>query len=219
VDVAPEISAPPCTVVIATADVLPAAQARVASIGGEILGFNEAEAMQALEAVFRRKPGVVAFERRFAITPRGAAMMNRIKADPKLRKIEVRVVAHDSDYSRVSPRQKTEAEKALDMKGTRRAPRFKMKPSTPIAIDTNAGRILDLSTIGAMITCTATLKPLQDLRITLAAAGGNLKFGAKVAWASFEIPPNSGPQYRAGIEFVDADASAVETFIQGHKAQ
>ena len=207
-----------CTVVIATADVLPAAQERVSAIGGEILGFNEAQAIEALQAVFTRKPDVVAFERRFAITPRGAALINRIKADPKLRKTEVRVVAHDSDYTRVSPRQKTEAEKALDMRGTRRAPRFKMKEATAIAIDANAGRILDLSTIGAMVTCTATLKPLQELKITLAAAGGNLKFLAKVAWASFEIPPNSGPRYRAGIEFVDADASGVDAFIQSHKA-
>ena len=207
-----------CTVVIATADVLPAAQERVSALGGEVLGFNEAQAIEALQTVFTRKPEVVAFERKFAITPRGAALINRIKADPKLRKTEIRVVAHDSDYSRVSPRQKTEAEKALDMKGTRRAPRFKMKEATAIAIDANAGRILDLSTIGAMVTCTATLKPLQELKITLAAAGGNLKFSAKVAWASFEIPPNSGPRYRAGIEFVDADASGVEAFIQSHKA-
>jgi hypothetical protein len=206
-----------CTVVIATADVLPAAQERVSALGGEVLGFNEAQAIEALQTVVARKPEVVAFERRFAITPRGAALINRIKADPKLRKTEVRVVAHDSDYSRVSPRQKTEAEKALDMKGTRRAPRFKMKEATAIAIDANAGRILDLSTIGAMVTCTATLKPLQELKITLAATGGNLKFGAKVAWASFEIPPNSGPRYRAGIEFVDADASGVDVFIQAHK--
>lgn len=206
-----------CTVVIATADVLPAAQERVSALGGEVLGFNEAQAIEALQTVFTRKPEVVAFERKFAITPRGAALINRIKADPKLRKTEIRVVAHDSDYSRVSPRQKTEAEKALDMKGTRRAPRFKMKEATAIAIDANAGRILDLSTIGAMVTCTATLKPLQELKITLAAAGGNLKFSAKVAWASFEIPPNSGPRYRAGIEFVDADASGVEAFIQSHK--
>jgi hypothetical protein len=218
VDVAPPVQdTAECTVVIATADVLPAARERVSALGGEILGFNEAEAVQALEAVFRRKPGVVAFERRFAITPRGAALINRIKADPKLRKIEVRVVAHDSDYTRVSPRQRTEAEKALDMRGTRRAPRFKMKEATQIAIDANAGRIIDLSTIGAMITCTATLKPLQELKITLTASGGNLKFGARVAWASFEIPPNSGPRYRAGIEFVDADAAGVDTFIQAHR--
>lgn len=208
----------PCTVVIATADVLPAAQERVSGFGGEILGFNEAQAIEALQAVFARRPDVVAFERRFAITPRGAALMNRIKSDPKLLKIEIRVVAHDSDYSRVSPRQKTEAQKALDQRGTRRAPRFKMKERTAIAIDASAGTIIDLSTIGAMVVCTAGMKPLQELKITLTSNTGNIKFTAKVAWASFEIPPNSGPRYRAGIEFVDADPSAVDTFIQGHKA-
>ena len=205
-----------CTVVIATADVLPALQERASAIGGEILGFNDAQALPALEAVMRRKPNVVAFERMFAITPRGAAMMNRIKSDPKLLKIEVRVMAHDSDYSRVSPRQKTEAQKALDQRGTRRAPRFKMKEKTPIAIDSNAGSILDLSTIGAMIVTTAGLKPGQELKLTLTGASGNVRFLGKVMWASFEIPPSSSPRYRAGVEFVDADAAAVDAFIQGH---
>ena len=216
-DVTPVVDAP-CTVVIATANVLTAAQERVASLGGEIIGFNEAQAIEALETVVKRKPGVVAFERMFAITPRGAALINRIKADPKLAGIEVRVVSHDSDYTRVSPRHKSAAQKALDQRGTRRAVRFKMAPKTPIAIDGGAGSILDLSTIGAMIACTATLRPQQELKIVLTGASGNLKFSAKVAWASFEIPPNSGPRYRAGIEFVDADTAGVEAFIQGHKA-
>ena len=34
-----------------------------------------------------------------------------------------------------------------------------------------------------------------------------------MAWASFEIPPNGGPRYRAGIEFLDADGSAVDAYI------
>ena len=207
-----------CTVVIATGDVLLALERRAASFGGEILAFSEAQALQALEAIAKRKPAVVALERMFAITPRGAALISRIKADPKLLKTEVRVVAHDSDYVRVSPRQKTEAQKALDQRGTRRAPRFRMKERTPIAIDANAGSIIDLSTIGAQVVCNATLRPQQGITITLTDGSGNQKFGAKVAWASFEIPPNSGPRYRAGIEFVDADAANVDAFIQGHKA-
>src|SRR4051812_1973793 len=190
-----------CTVVIATADVLSAAQERVSALGGEILGFTETQAIEALQAVCARRPGVVAFERRYAITPRGAALMNRIKSDPKLLKTEVRVVAHDSDYTRVSPRPRSDAQKALDQRGTRRAPRFRMKEKTAIAVDASAGSIIDLSTIGAQIVCTGTLKPLQELKIALTGAAGNIKFTAKVAWASFEIPPNSGPRYRAGIEF------------------
>ncbi len=208
----------PCTVVIATADVLPALEQRVASFGGEILSFTEAQALQALETVSRRKPGIVAFERRFAITPRGAALINRIKADPKLTRTEVRVVAHDSDYVRVSPRKVADGQKALDQRGTRRAPRFKMADKTGISIDTHAGTIIDLSSIGAMVVSTSALKPTQDVRLTLTDGSGNVRFNGKVAWASFEIPPNSGPRYRAGIEFTDADAALVDAFVQRHKA-
>ena len=207
-----------CTVVIATADVLPAIEQRAASFGGEILGFNEAQALQALETVAKRKPAIVAFERMFATTPRGAALINRIKADPKLTRTEVRVVAHDSDYSRVSPRQRTEAQKALDQRGTRRAPRFKMADKTGISIDGHAGTVIDLSSIGAQVVSTTGLKPNQDLRLTLTDGSGNVRFNGKVAWASFEIPPNSGPRYRAGLEFVDADPASVDAFCQRHKA-
>ena len=207
-----------CTVVIATADVLSALQERAASFGGEILGFNEAQALQALETVTKRKPAIVALERLFATTPRGAALINRIKADPKLTQTEVRIVAHDSDYARVSPRQRTEAQKLLDQRGTRRAPRFKMADKTGISIDGNAGSIIDLSSIGAQVVSTTGLKPSQDLRLTLTDGSGNVRFNGKVAWASFEIPPNSGPRYRAGLEFVDADPAAVEAFCQRHKA-
>ena len=207
-----------CTVVIATADVLPAIEQRAASFGGQILGFNEAQALQALETVAKRKPAIVAFERMFATTPRGAALINRIKADPKLTRTEVRVVAHDSDYSRVSPRQRTEAQKALDQRGTRRAPRFKMADKTGISIDGHAGTVIDLSSIGAQVVSTTGLKPNQDLRLTLTDGSGNVRFNGKVAWASFEIPPNSGPRYRAGLEFVDADPASVDAFCQRHKA-
>ena len=35
-----------------------------------------------------------------------------------------------------------------------------------------------------------------------------MRFTASVVWTSFEIPPNSGPRYRAGLDFPDADADA-----------
>jgi len=39
-----------------------------------------------------------------------------------------------------------------------------------------------------------------------------------VAWASYEIPPNSGPRYRAGLRFIDADEGSIGGFCQRHKA-
>jgi PilZ domain len=209
-----------CTVVIATADVLSALEQRVAgSVGGEIASFNETQAIQALDTVVKRKPAVVAFERLFAMTPRGAALINRIKADPKLTKTEVRVVAHDSDYSRVSPRKVSEAQKGLDQKGTRRAPRFRMADKTAVAVEQTAGTLIDLSTIGVQFVSQLAVKPAQEVKLTLTDTSGNLKLIAKVVWASFEIPPNSGPRYRAGAELVDADAASVDAFIQRHKQQ
>jgi hypothetical protein len=208
-----------CTVVIGKADVLSAVEQRASEFGGDVVSFNETQAIQALETVLKRKPSVVAFERMFAMTPRGAALINRIKADPKLKDTEVRVVAHDSDYSRVSPRKVSDAQKALDQTGTRRAPRFRMADKTGISIDGRAGTIIDLSTIGAQLVSQAAVKPHQELRLILTDSAGNLKFTGKVVWASFEIPPSGGPRYRAGVEFVDADAAAIDGFAQRHRVQ
>src|SRR5262245_65474341 len=63
--------------------------------------FSAQEALRALEVITRKRPNVVALEQTFAATTRGAALINRIKADPKLSTCEIRVVAHDSEYARV----------------------------------------------------------------------------------------------------------------------
>jgi hypothetical protein len=45
---------------------------------------------------------------------------------------------------------------------------------------------------------------------------GPIRLAAGVAWAAFEMP-RSGPVYRAGIEFFDAEAGNLERFIDAHK--
>ena len=96
----------PCTVVIGAEDFLPALKQRASSMNGsgELLAFSDAEPLRALETITKRKPALVALERLFAVTPRGVALINRIKADPTLRQSEIRVLEHNSDYSRVIPR-------------------------------------------------------------------------------------------------------------------
>ena len=66
------------------ADLLPALKERVVDDGGELLAFTDTDALRALEVISRRRPRLVALERTFAATPRGAALINRIKADPAL---------------------------------------------------------------------------------------------------------------------------------------
>src|SRR5687767_14566818 len=92
----------PCTVIIGASEHLEALRESTAG-AGEVLTFSDKESVKALEAITTRQPGVIALERLFAATSRGAALINRIKADPALAGIEIRVVSIDGTY-RVSPR-------------------------------------------------------------------------------------------------------------------
>jgi len=266
----------PCTVLIAAPDLLPALKQRTGNVNGELLAFSDADALRALEVITKRRPRIVAIEKLFAATPRGAALINRIKADPSLVQSEIRVVSSDSEYTRVSPRTPTEAAPAqtpapgataapaaapvpappldqrgtrraprvkiaakvdaivdgnaaapaaapvpappLDQRGTRRAPRVKIAAKVDAIVDGNAAALLDLSTVGAQVVAGSGLKPNQRVRVALSDEAGVVRFNATVAWVKFEIVPGGGPRYRAGLDFVDADAAAIDAFCGRHKA-
>ena len=251
-------STQPCTIIIGASDLLPILKER-SGANGEVLTFSDAEALRALEAITQRRPYLVALEKLFAASPRGAALINRIKADPTQASAEIRVLAHDSDFVRViqkgagpppAPPQPAAGPAApapsaapatavaapsgapaatiaapapssaplLDQTGTRRAPRYKIQPKVDILLDGNASVLVDLSTVGAQVVSPSALKPNQRVRIGLSDENANLRFNGSVAWASFEIPPGSGPRYRAGIEFIGADAAAVDAFCTRHRA-
>jgi hypothetical protein len=207
----------PCTVLIAPADVLPALKQRVAHLDGELLTFSDAEPLRALEAITARKPAVVLLERLFAATPRGAALISRIKADRSLATSEIRVISRDSEHVRVSPR-KPAGGGALDQRGTRRAPRVKVTGQMTIQIDMRAATIVDLSGVGAQVLSSSVVRPGQKLKMLVADDLASLSFTASVAWASFETAPDGAARYRSGVEFVDADRGEVEAFCNRHKA-
>jgi hypothetical protein len=195
----------------------------------EAVAFPDSDALQALDAITKQRPSVVALERLFAATSRGAAFINRIKADPALASCEIRIVAHDSAYSRVSPRRPADAAPAaapaavaeppkpapLDQRGTRRAPRFKVVENLEVLVDGNPATLIDVSVVGAQVLSATTLRPNQRLRMTLPDASRPIRFNAGVAWAAFEMP-KGGPRYRAGIEFYDAEPDAVGRFIEAN---
>jgi hypothetical protein len=184
--------------------------------------------------ITRQRPDVVALERMFAATSRGAALINRIKADPSLSACEIRIVAHDTEYSRVSPRRAEGAAAAaapaavaepppppppapLDQRGTRRAPRFKVVDGVEVSIDGNPAVLVDLSVVGAHVVSPTILKPNQRIRFALPDGGRPVRVSAAVAWAAFELPKGGAPRYRAGIEFFDADQTAVTRIIEAKK--
>src|SRR5207248_3996711 len=95
------------------------------------------------------------------------------KADPSLDHVEIRIMAHDSDDARVlsrtppapAPSEATSGggtaatatatapapAAPLDQRGTRRAPRHKIKGTVEMLVDGNTAVIIDLSTIGAQV--------------------------------------------------------------------
>ena len=208
----------PCFVLVGPSDLLPAVKERAGAVDGEVLTFTDADALKALQTIIQRRPLVVTLERMFAVTPRGAALINRIKADPTLRQSEIRVVAHNSDYVRVVPRAAPPAAPALDQRGTRRAARFKMTPNTQAILDDKPGTLIDLSSVGAQVVSKVALKPNQRITMTLNDEVGQVHFNASVAWTAFENPSSGSPRFRAGINFEDADPVAVDAFCARHKA-
>src|SRR5947207_14252698 len=92
-----------CTVIIGAAQHLDSLKQRAGG-DGEVLTFIDDHVLAALAAITAKRPQIVMLERLFAATSRGAAFINRVKADPALDSVEIRIVSHDGSYSRVSPR-------------------------------------------------------------------------------------------------------------------
>ena len=230
-------------VLIAAADLLPAMKPALAAGVRELLTFTDAEALRALEMITSKRPALVMLERRFASTPRGAALISRIKADPSLADTEIRVVTHDASSQAAAtggvppaaaspgavaaPRGGTPAQQKpgaqapvaapLDYRGTRRAPRQLIAGSMEILVDGSRGTLVDLSMYGAQLVTTTILKPNQRVRVTLADNETTVRCAAAVAWASFEIPKGASPQYRAGLDFIEPDISAIEAYTSRHR--
>jgi hypothetical protein len=228
---------PTSAVVIGSADLLEALVSK-AGLDDSALTFADTEPLQALQAITDHPPQVVVLERLFAATSRGAALINRLKSDPALSELEIRVLSHTGDYSRVIARPARvqvavdastpggsadaamESPRPLDWRGTRRAPRFRARPGVEILLDGNSVTLVDMSAIGAQVLSPAMLRPDQRVRVTLARDAAPLRCRGTVAWARFELPRqpgDPGPHYRAGLEFLDPDIEQVEAFCAANK--
>ena len=219
-----------CTVVIAPADLMGALTERLRATSGELITCPDSDIAHAIETVVERRPTRVALERLFAATSRGAALLTRLKADPALVDVEIRIVSHDSDYSRVSIRRPIGgapgsttpavaiAAAPLDHVGTRRAPRSSINEGVEVLVDGNQARLIDLSALGAQVLSAAVLRPNQRVRVSMVDERLTLRVQALVVWARFEIPQgNPTPHYRAGLEFSGADAEGVAEYLARHR--
>ena len=245
---------PAPAVVIAASNLMPSLRERLAD-DGELVVFPDTEPIQALQAILEHRPALIVLERLFAATPRGAALINRIKNDPQLGHAEVRVMSHSGDYRRVvskpsgSPPPAVEAvpeppapapasaaveaapvaaaaavvaeppPRPLDWHGTRRAPRHRIRQGVEIQLDGNPAQVVDLSQVGAQVVSMTILRPNQKVRVSVPNDDFVMRFRGSIAWAKFELPdPAAPPRYRAGVEFTDADARAVEAYCLKNKS-
>jgi hypothetical protein len=188
--------------------------------------FSDTEALRALEVITRERPSLVALERTFAGTSRGTALINRIKADPALASCEIRVVEQAGPEAAREGAASVQVAVAagavaaaavappatLDQRGTRRAPRTRVTGRVEVLIDGNPAMLIDMSPIGVQVVSSAILRPNQRVRVTLQDPARPLRVAANVAWASFEMPKD-GPRYRAGLEFFDPDAAAMNGWM------
>jgi CheY-like chemotaxis protein len=212
---------------------------------GDLTTFADTEPIQALQAILENRPDLIVLERLFAATPRGAALINRIKTDPQLSHAQVRVMSHTGDYVRNIARAAAPAVAAagdgkgskggaatapagagapaepgrpLDWHGTRRAPRHRVKAGVEIQLDGNPVALVDLSTTGAQVLSGTILRPNQKVRVTIPQDENLVRCRGTVAWAKFELPtPSGSPVYRAGVEFLDVDHGFVEQFTTANR--
>jgi hypothetical protein len=212
-------------VLIGPADSLPGLKDRL-DPKAEVQEFTDSEALEALDHIIRTKPGIVAMQDEFSDTSRGTALINRIKDDPSLSACEVRVLAPDASPSRVAVKRGSagasvavdEKKPALDVKGTRRAPRIRIKDGVEVAVDGNPAALVDLSTVGAQVVSPTVLKPNQRVRILMGDGKAAIKCNGAVAWAAFEMPKGMPTRYRAGIDFgTTADPGGVDNFAKKNK--
>ena len=111
-----------------------------------------------------------------------------------------------------------EPPRQLDWHGTRRAPRYRIRQGVEIQLDGNPAQVIDLSVIGAQVISPTILRPNQRVRVSVPTDDFMMRFRGSIAWAKFELPkPTEPPRYRAGVEFVDADAAAMGDYCTRHK--
>lgn len=191
----------------------------------EVETFTDEEALEALDHIVVTRPAVVIVEEHFSSTPRGRALIRRIQEDGTLSACDVRVVTRDNVLVQGAARNGNggaavavaEQPRSLDPRGTRRAPRLRVREGVEVFIDGNATQLVDISTVGLQVLSATTLKPNQRVRVSMPDGSSAIRCNGAIAWASFELPKGLPPRYRAGVELTDADAAVVSRYADKHK--
>jgi hypothetical protein len=183
--------------------------------------FSETDFLMALDAIMTDAPAVIALDPLFAATARGAALVARVKADPRLRGSKVRTLPAEGTETPVPSSGESDANtnlEPLDKCGTRRAPRYAMQADVEAKVNGTSGRLVNLSVTGSQMLAPIRLRPSETIRVAIADDSSDLRLSGTIAWVSLEIgAKSSGQRYRFGVEFSDADQQLLEDFCLRHK--
>ncbi len=187
-----------------------------------VLHFTDSNLVSALESIRAHKPRLVAVESHFAHTSEGRAFVDLLHrlAVPGC---EIHLISFVKGQWTTSAPDATPipvAASPVVCVNTRRVPRFPVLDPLAMVVDGKPINLVDMSVMGAQVVSQPILRPNQKLKITLPDEGDEvLCLTAFVAWAAFEKPHNApAAQFRAGMEFTDAAAQALEAYCRRHCA-
>lgn len=219
----PEAPRPPRIILIAPAGNVSAAETALpAATGGCLLSFTDDEVPAAVEAVVDSPPAAVVLERSFAASPRGGALVNRLRLDPNLRDTEIQVVDPEGDPTpvRTLPPQAIIPSAAgagpdltpLDYRGTRQTGRIAFDLGVLVKVDGDPATVVDMSPQGTQVLIAQPLRPDQQVRVWSERSHPAFRCRASVVWVQYELHAGSGGYYRAGLQFIDASGETIDAF-------
>ena len=183
---------------------------------------SESELLQVQDSLLARPPEILLMHPTFAATSRGATLIAALKAKPRDTGTAIRVFIEDdvkaplflAETDLAGAEALLETSRPLDRAGTRQAARYPMNRRA-VAVNGDAGQLIDLSVSGAQVQVAGRLRPLKVARLVLPDDAGDLRLQGTVAWA-IAVPTGGSIQYRAGIEFVNPDKQVLMTFCEKH---
>ena len=181
---------------------------------------SEAELLQVQDSLLARPPDVLVMHPTFAATSRGATLVAALKAKPRDTGTAIRVFIEDEVKAPLILTETTlggteallETSRPLDRAGTRQAARYPMNRRAA-AVNGDPGQLIDLSVSGAQIQLASRLRPLKVARMVLPDEAGDIRLQGTVAWA-IAVPSGGSIQYRAGVEFVNADKKLLTAYCE-----
>ena len=114
-----------------------------------------------------------------------------------------------------APPAESESSRYVLARQVRRVP---IHDGVTVLINGVASALVDLSTLGAQVVSPNAVYPNRSVRIVLPRDEGDLSCKARIVWARVERQQDDADavRYRAGLEFTEADKTAVQSFVSRH---